>query len=177
MSNHIYLIVGRSGSGKTAIVEYIQNNFKNMTSIESYTTRPRRFDGETGHIFVTDEEFNKLTDFVAYTEFDGYRYAATAQQVEENDFYVIDPAGIRYFLGHYKGQKVMHVVVIDAPLHVRFMRMCKRDGALKALKRIWHDRHAFGHVEDFADIIIRNDGELHEAVSELLSFIDSEERE
>lgn len=172
MSNHIYLIVGRSGSGKTAIVEYIQNNFRNMTTIESYTTRPRRFDGETGHIFVTNEEFNKLTDFVAYTEFDGYRYAATTQQVEENDFYVVDPAGIRYFLGHYRGDKCAHIIVIDAPLWTRFTRMCKRDGIKKAMQRIWHDRKAFKGVNEFADLIVTNDGEIHEAVSQVLSYID-----
>lgn len=172
MSNHIYLIVGRSGSGKTAIVEYIKNNFRNMTSVESYTTRPRRNFYEVGHIFVTDEEFNKLTDFVAYTEFDGYRYTATAQQVEENDFYVIDPAGIRYFWDHYKGNKCAHIIVIDAPVWTRFNRMCKRDGVKKALQRIWHDRKAFKGVKDFADLIVTNDGELHEAVSQVLSYID-----
>lgn len=172
MSNHIYLIVGRSGSGKTAIVEYIQNNFRNMTTIESYTTRPRRFDGETGHIFVTNEEFNKLTDFVAYTEFDGYRYAATAQQVEKNDFYVIDPAGVVYFLNHYKGEKDIHIILINAPLWTRLRRMWKRDGFWKALRRIFHDFHAFLGAEELADFIANNDGELHEAVSQVLSYID-----
>lgn len=172
LSNHIYLIVGRSGSGKTAIVEYIQNNFKHMTSIESYTTRPRRYDGETGHIFVTDEEFDQLKDFVGYTEFDGNRYAATTQQVEENDFYVIDPAGVEYYLNSYTGDKHSHIVVITASVWTRFKRMSQRDGFVKAIRRIWHDRKAFKNVEDLADIIIENEDELHVAVSELLSYID-----
>ena len=172
MNNNIYLIVGRSGSGKTAIVEYIQNNFKHMTSIESYTTRPRRFDGETGHIFVTDEEFDKLTHLVGYTEFNGYRYAATEQQVEENDFYVIDPAGVEFFLDTYRGDNNVHIVVIDAPIWTRFNRMRKRNGTWQALVRIVHDMFAFAGVEELADIIIRNDDELHVAVSLLLSYID-----
>ena len=172
MNDHIYLIVGRSGSGKTAIVEYIQNNFKDMTSIESYTTRKRRYDGETGHIFVTDEEFNKLKNIVAYTEFDGKRYATTAQQVDENDFYVVDPAGVRYFWDHYRGDKHVHIVVITASVWTRFKRMCQRDGMTKAMKRIWHDHKAFKGVENMADIIIENEDELHVAVSELLSYID-----
>lgn len=172
MNNNIYLIVGRSGSGKTAIVEYIQNNFKQMTSIESYTTRPKRNFYETGHIFVTDEEFDKLTHLVGYTEFNGYRYAATEQQVEENDFYVIDPAGVEFFLNAYRGDKSVHIVVIDAPLWTRFNRMCKRNGTWQALVRIVHDVFAFAGVEELADIIIRNDDELHVAVSQLLSYID-----
>ena len=126
--DNIYLIVGRSGSGKTSIVEYIQNNFKQRTSIESYTTRPPRYDGETGHIFVSDEEFDKLTDLVGYTEFNGYRYAATAQQVEENDFYVIDPEGIHYFKENYKGTKNVCIIAIEESLWTSFNRMRTRDG-------------------------------------------------
>lgn len=177
MSNHIYLIVGRSGSGKTSIVEYIQNNFKERTSIESYTTRPPRYEGETGHIFVSDEEFDKLTDLVGYTEFNGYRYAATAQQVEENDFYVIDPEGVWYFAENYKGNKNVHIIVIEASLWTRFNRMRKRDGWKKAIGRIWHDHKAFAYMEELADYIVWNDDELHQAVSKVLTYIDVVERD
>ena len=64
--NTIYLIVGRSGSGKTTIAEELERKY-GLKSIQSYTTRPKRSDNETGHIFVSDEEFDKLTDMVAYT--------------------------------------------------------------------------------------------------------------
>ena len=173
MSN-IFLIVGRSGSGKTSIVEYIQQNFKNLTSIESYTTRPPRYEGETGHIFVSDEEFDQLADLVGYTEFAGYRYAATSQQVEENTFYVIDPAGIEYFINNYKGDKTVHIIVIDAPTTTRFMRMWKRNGAWEAIKRIFHDTLVFAGIEELADVIIDNSSELHVAVSEVLSYVESQ---
>ena len=52
----IYLIVGKSGSGKTTLVEALKKY--GYTSIESYTTRPKRFEGETGHTFITEEEFD-----------------------------------------------------------------------------------------------------------------------
>ena len=77
MSKFIFLIIGCSGSGKTAITEKLEELY-HLKSIQSYTTRPPRYDGETGHIFVSNEEFDELTDYVAYTEFAGFRYCATA---------------------------------------------------------------------------------------------------
>ena len=65
---NIFLIVGASGSGKTTIVEQLEQRY-GLTSIQSYTTRAARYVGEKGHIFVSDEEFDKLTDLIAYTEF------------------------------------------------------------------------------------------------------------
>ena len=48
---NIYLIVVCSGSGKTAITEKLEELY-NLKSIQSYTTRPPRYDGETGHTFI-----------------------------------------------------------------------------------------------------------------------------
>ena len=74
----IYLIVGKYGSAKTTIVDKLRwlGN-----SIQSYTTRPRRTEDETGHIFVNQEKFDKL-NLVAYTHFNGYDNGATQAQIE-----------------------------------------------------------------------------------------------
>ena len=53
----IYLIVGKSGSGKTTLVNELRKY--GYTSVESYTTRPKRFKNETGHTFITEEEFDR----------------------------------------------------------------------------------------------------------------------
>ena len=64
-SNHIFLIVGPSGSGKTTLVGMLEQSC-GLTAIESYTTRNPRYSGEKGHIFVSDEEFDQLTDLVGF---------------------------------------------------------------------------------------------------------------
>ena len=125
MSKFIFLIVGASGSGKSAIVEQLENKY-NLKSIQSYTTRPKRSENEAGHIFVTDAEFDKLTDMVAYTKFDNNRYCAITEQVENNDLYVIDPKGIEYFREHYHGNKDVKIIYIDSYLSIRYERMKKR---------------------------------------------------
>ena len=128
--NTIFLIVGKSGSGKTTIV----NRLKNVgSSVESYTTRPKR------------------TPY-----FNGYHYAATQEQVDEALFYVIDPAGVEFFKEHYKGYKDVKVVYIEASLWERFDRLRKRDGLRKALARMIHDAKAFKGFKQKADEVIVN---------------------
>ena len=68
---NIFLIMGASGSGKTTITEQLEQRY-GLTSIQSYTTRAARYVGEKGHIFVSDEEFDKhiasCTDFSSWEE-------------------------------------------------------------------------------------------------------------
>lgn len=182
--NNIYLIVAPSGAGKTTVTEFLGTKY-GLKSIQSYTTRPPRYDGETGHTFISDEEFDKLTDIVAYTEFAGNRYCATAQQVEENDLYVIDPKGIDYFKESYKGGKQIKIIYIESDLTTRYECMKKRaedNGAayLEAvdysLKRITNDVNEFYeyiHHTAQVDYILQNgaDTDINTAVNELYSYI------
>ena len=181
---NIYLIVGCSGSGKTAITEKLKELY-NLKSIQSYTTRPPRYDGETGHTFVSDEEFDKLTDMVAYTEFAGNRYCATAEQVENNDLYVIDPNGVDYFIKSYKGKKTPKIIFIDSDLTTRYDRMVKRaedkgDAFLtavdKALSRIKNDVvefYDYTHNNAHVDFVVRNNknDNLNQVVDKIYDYI------
>ena len=121
-----------------------------LTRVRSYTTRPSRETrvDEQSHIFVTDEEFDKLSDFVAYTTFDRYRYAATAQQVEEADLYIIDPYGVDSLLENYNGDREFVVIRIESSKPDRFIWLKERYGGDAvatelAMKRIKHDELAF----------------------------------
>ena len=86
MNDTLYLIVGKSGSGKDTVINKVCELF-NYTKVISYTTRPMRTPDENTHIFVTDKDFNMAKDIVAYTRFNNYRYWATQEQCENNDFY------------------------------------------------------------------------------------------
>lgn len=155
----ILLVVGESGSGKSIITSMCER-FYDLKSIQSYTTREKREPREGGHIFVTDDEFNRITkenNIVAYTEFDGERYCATGKQVEENDVYVIDLKGIEYFKEHYKGDKTPVVIYIKSPEYVRKYRMYGQDRkATDVERRISSDKIEFANVMDYADVVIEN---------------------
>ena len=78
---NIYLFVGPSGVGKTTIVEKLSRDY-GFSVVSSYTDRPMRYDGETGHVFLTKEEFDALPELCAYTEFNGHRYGVTSDMVD-----------------------------------------------------------------------------------------------
>lgn len=164
---HIFLIIGCSGSGKTAITEKLEELY-HLKSIQSYTTRPPRYDGETGHTFVSNEEFDELTDRVGYTEFAGFRYCATSEQVENNDLYVIDPKGVDFFMNAYKGSKKPEIIFIDSDLTTRYNRMVKRaeekgdtflnavDKALSRIKTDVIEFYDYTHNKAHVDFTVDN---------------------
>ena len=168
MNNYIFLIVGPSGSGKSTIVEHLAASL-GLRQIESYTTRKPRYSGEKGHIFVTNDEFDKLIDLVGYTEFDGHRYAATLAQVEKNDIYVIDPAGVKYFRKNYHGEKRVCVVGIWATEAARKKRMFLRGDPEDAImRRLEGDRAVFS--TDVCDVVFYNKN-LQETYNDVTRYI------
>lgn len=169
--NTIYLLVGESGSGKTTIQnKLVENGYK---ALQSYTTRPPRYDGEVGHTFVTKAEFDNLEDICAFTAFGGHRYCATCKQVDEADTYIIDPAGIKYFKEHYKGDKNVVVIYVTAPIWVRFKRMIQRKGGSvkEAINRLKIDKAEFSGVAENCDFVLHNKHSLDKTVAVLLKTI------
>ena len=97
MNKTLLLLIGESGSGKTSAAEMLSEKFA-LKVLQSYTTRPKRYEGEAGHIFVSENEFKNIRqkDIAAYTKIGEYEYCAINKQIDESDIYVIDLAGIRY---------------------------------------------------------------------------------
>lgn len=159
----IVLLVGKSGTGKTTIAERCGQLY-GLKQINSYTTRPRRTPNETGHIFANQRAFHSLKDLVAYTKFNGYEYCATAQQVEDNDIYVIDPAGVEYFKEHYKGSKqpvVVYIVASKDPhtaFNLCYERMKERGNSIdEAAERAVFDNRTFKDYEQKSDYVFTNE--------------------
>ncbi len=176
---NIYLVVGRSGSGKDTVVDYLCNRY-GYKRIISYTTRPRRNEQDK-HIFVSDTEFDRLQNIVAFTDYGGHRYCATAEQVEEADLYIIDPAGVEFFKRAYKGGKSVKVIGMKCSLITAFCRMLKRgDGLWKALKRVITDIWMFRRLKKMSDFMIDTDDNVYYIagyIRGLISCISSMESE
>lgn len=176
MSNNIYLIEGPSGVGKTTLVNELEKRY-GYKVVQSYTTRPKRTPNETGHTFVSDDKFDKLENLVAYTEFAGYRYGVPQTMVEENDLYVIDPAGIRFFKAHYTGRKRPIVIYLHKSEKDLVKQMQSRgDSEYDVSKRLSHDAIAFFGASAEADHVLELKGSVDKCVNALKSVIDEEER-
>ena len=91
-SNIMYLIIGRSGSGKDTLAGMIRKKYHKKV-LKSYTDRPKRYSSEDTHIFLDKPELEYIKGRICETEINGYTYFATKIQIETNDVYVIDPIG------------------------------------------------------------------------------------
>jgi guanylate kinase len=133
MAKPLYLLIGRSASGKTTIANRLTEKY-GYKSISSYTTRPPRYDGEEGHIFINDATFDQLGELAGFVEYNGYRYGTTMQQVDEADIYVIDPIGAEYLLDKYVGRPIC-IIYFDASIPTRIHRMLDRGDSDNAIIR------------------------------------------
>lgn len=138
----IICIVGESGSGKTTIAEYIEREH-GIKMMESYTDRPMRYPGETGHTFVTKEEFDTFShdDMIAYTEFGGHRYCCLKKDVLDFNTYVIDERGLIYLRENFEDEYDIVCIRVYSSLQNRLKRVgeerVKRDVSMFNLK--WYD--------------------------------------
>ncbi|MBQ7431165.1 AAA family ATPase [Butyrivibrio sp.] len=159
MNKPIILLVGKSGSGKTTIAKYLKKQY-GWQDIDSYTTRPPRYQNEAGHIFITEEQFDQIKpeDMCAYTLFNGYRYCATIEQADKADIYVVDVDGVKRFKERYvkhNPARQIFVVYLDTPEWELKKRMTHRgDSPEKINSRLQHDREAFKEAADIADHIL-----------------------
>lgn len=172
MGDTIFLIVGESGSGKTTIVTALEKKYE-LTSIPSYTVRPQRSKNEYGHIFVTQEEFDKI-QLAGYSKYNGYNYGATPEQIESYDLYVIDTKGVEYFKTNYRGKKQVKIIYIKSSISTRIERMEKRgDDFSLIMERIINDVIAFKNVSSYADYIVENnkDTNLKNVIFQVWDYI------
>ena len=164
ITSKIICIVGESGSGKDTVASILETSY-NLIPLKSYTTRKPRYENEDTHIFISKEESKNYTDKVASTFFDNNLYFATTQQVDNSDIYIIDVDGIYTLRARYKGEKEVIVVYLRTSKIKRFIRLCKRDGFIKALHRLNHDKYAFRFVNEVADYVVDNKGKPYEAAN------------
>ena len=116
----LFCIIGRTGSGKSTLVEKAANEL-GLKILKSYTTRPMRESESienSDHIFISPDEVGKYrNDMVAYTERVNYCNFATKQQIMNADFYIINPSGYKELLKSTEKMDVELIpILITTPL-------------------------------------------------------------
>ena len=132
MNKPLFLAVGKSASGKTTIANILDEQY-GYKQVWSYCTRKPRYDGEIGHIFVSEDEFNSLGELVAYTEYNGHKYGTTATQLDKCSIYVVDVPGVETLLQRYKTTRPIVIIYFDATVHTRINRMRNRGDSDNAI--------------------------------------------
>ena len=132
MKNTMILIAGRTGAGKDTYARILKE--KGLKEVLSYTTRPKRYEDENTHIFITEKEAEEITDKVATTVINGYQYFATQRQIDEADYYIIDPIGIKELTQNCPDTS-FYIIYIAALRDTRLQRAALRgDDTLKEIE-------------------------------------------
>ena len=162
MLKNIYLICGKSGSGKTTIVEKLEQNY-GYAVLKSHTTRKPRHSNDTDHIYsdISDYMMAKENDnIIASTVFDHNYYWATTEQLNNSDLYVIDKDGIESLYEKYNGSRQLVVIYIDVDNEECINRMKKRGDKDSVIwERVKHDASAFTGIELLSDFMINGNKE------------------
>ena len=158
MRDYIICLVGASGTGKTSIAYALKEKY-GYNVIESYTTRPKRYEGEKGHTFV--DEFHGAWNFfpwvegktlpgnvIAYNQYDDFEYWATREQYQDEgvSIYVVDVPGVKMLRETVKDAEIV-VIALWADADTRWDRLCERgDNQTNVIERIAYDNDAFAVI-------------------------------
>lgn len=176
----VFLIIGRSAVGKSEITNRTAKAL-NMNVLKSYCTRPRRANeiGEdVDHTFISPEDVSKYKDdIVAYFKREDAELFATKTQVQECDFYIINPHGVNE-LKKYNIPNIRYIeVYIRVPKIVQTHRAIQRGDSIDSfLSRYDEENEQFLEYEKEAkfDYHILNDGTIDEAVQKLCNIVQKE---
>ena len=119
--------------------------------------------------------------------FDKYDISITAEQVENNDLYIIDPKGIDFFMKSYNGSKTPKVIFISSDMTTRYERMKSRaeengitftEAVNSSLSRITNDVVEFYdyiHNNAHVDFTVINNGDcdINSVVDKVYGYIRS----
>lgn len=174
MNDILVLLVGSSGSGKTAIAEYLRD-YHNFRILPSYTTRPRRADSKDDHIYIEEKDvefFFNTENVVAYNKYKGNHYFATEKQCDDSDVYVVDVEGLKQLRDQYNKKIILSFYVETSP-DIRIQRMRLRGDTEKEIEeRLNVDKKEFAEVEKECDFTINNDYALCIATQQILAIMD-----
>lgn len=178
MRKTIITVAGRTAAGKSSIAKKLSDKL-GLKLLQSYTTRAPRPDESadiehSDHIFISDDEFDKLQDIAAETTINGVRYCTTMEMLNQSDFYVIDPDGIDYLKKNHSRDFRIVQFYVYAEEDVRRKRFEERGKTKNEFaNRNNAENKQFDEYEQNHgyDIIIFNNGNIDDAVEVMESYV------
>lgn len=151
----LFCILGKTASGKDFLVNKLCER-TGLKQLISYTTRERRVNEGDTHIFITNEEYQKLWEtnkIAAFTEIGPYKYCCTVDQLYEVDIYVIDYLGLQHLRELNLPNLRLVTVFINVPDDIREHRALnlRQDDKVKFRTRSFAEREQFREMLKNAD--------------------------
>lgn len=111
----VFLFIGESGSGKSTIVNMLNERQPYIFNVvKSYTTREKRDENDNDHIFIKNKDELKDETVVAETEIGGNYYASTESQFSKDklNLYIVDVKGIEDVKKFFKDEYVIVIQLV-----------------------------------------------------------------
>ena len=189
-NNKLFVILGKSCSGKTTILNEVLNKLE-IPVLMSYTTRPPRANEVDGkdYNFVDIHTFDEDYKNEDILEYDVFRIDSIRQTwvyyTKKSDLLldkisqikIVSPTGLAQLMSNKELRNNIVSIYIDSPDKLRQKRYLTRcispDNMNDRFKR---DEKAFEHL--FTDYMVNNDENtsIHEASNQLIDIIEKELR-
>lgn len=104
-----YIIVGRSGTGKTTLENMLEQ--RGMKILYTKTTRPMRGQDDTNYVFLTEKEADAIPqeDKFLYTELNGAQYFTSKKDILDAEVMILEPTGVWEVLNEFPNN-AFHVI-------------------------------------------------------------------
>jgi len=155
----VIAIVGESGVGKSMVADYFTYEW-NVNLIESYTDRPKRFNSEGGHTFVSPVRMNAILqdEILAETTYGKSRYCCLRSDIQDVNVYVLDERGLQMLKQNWEHELDIYSIRIHR----------QEDKRLESVgeERIKRDEGNFTLNDGYYDYVVHNLNDVKEDVFE-----------
>lgn len=161
----LYVIMGKSGSGKDSLAKEVLKLNENIKPIILFTTRPKRPNEENGvnYVFVDDNEFDALNKkglFAAKTEYNTvegiWKYGIPKITKPGTYLVVATPDQVQQMSEMYCGKISFRVFLLECDEEMRIIKLFERENEKIAegkkpsyeeiIRRLHTDREDFDNI-------------------------------
>lgn len=187
LNKKVFLLVGKSASGKDTLMNMLLSDFKEIKPLVSHTTRPMRTgeeDGKTYH-FVDDSTFEKMIDndeflettsYTIESENKIYKYGLSKKEVMDTPYAmtIVNPYGLNELSKSEFKDNIVSILITrdDKDRILAYINRDENVNIKEMIDRYKRDEEDFKDV--VADYILENDDSICSSYIKLYKLIKEE---